>query len=84
LSLETTGINRFPATTASFPTTNPLLGDHLLLGRAGGVIYIPHHLLFVPARVNNFLLSGRFGVGAAKRMSKVRRSKRFELIREKS
>jgi hypothetical protein len=79
LSLETTGINRFPATTASFPATNPLL-----LGHAGCVIYIPRHLLFVPARVNNFLLSGRFGVGAAKRMSKVRGSKRFELIREKS
>jgi hypothetical protein len=79
-----TGINRFLATTTSFPATNPLLGDHLLLGRADCVIYIPRHLLFVPARVNNFLLSSRFGVGAAKGMSKVRGSKRFELIREKS
>jgi hypothetical protein len=84
LSFETTGIDRFPATTASFPATNPLPRDHLLLGLEGCVVYIPRHLLFVPAGVNNFLLSGRLGVGAAKGMSKVRRSKRFELIREKS
>jgi hypothetical protein len=78
-----TGINRFPATTTSFPATSPLLGNHLLLGRVGYVIHIPRHLLFVPARVNNFLLSGRFDVGAAKGMGKVFRTKQFELIREK-
>jgi hypothetical protein len=81
LSFETTGINRLPATTASFPATSLLLGNHLLLGRVGCVIHIPCHLLFVPARVNNFLLSGRFDVEAAKGMGKVCRTKRFELIR---
>jgi hypothetical protein len=79
-----TGIDRFPATTTSFPASNPLLGDHLLLGLEGCVIYIPRHLLLVPGGVNNFLLSGRLGIGVAKGMSKVRGSKRFELIREKS
>jgi hypothetical protein len=84
LSLETMGINRFPATTASSPATSLLLGNHFLLGRAGYVIYIPCHLIFIPAGVNNFLLSGRLGVGAAKGMSKMCGSKRFELIRERS
>jgi hypothetical protein len=46
----------------------------------GCILNIPRHLLSVPARVNNFLLSGRFEVGAAKGMGKVSRSKRFELI----
>jgi hypothetical protein len=49
----------------------------------GCIFYIPRHLLLVPARVNNFLLSGRFLVGAAKRMCKVCRTKRFELIKRK-
>jgi hypothetical protein len=49
----------------------------------GYVIHIPRQLLFVPARVNNFLLSGRFDVGAAKGMGKVFRPKRFEVIGEK-
>jgi hypothetical protein len=33
--------------------------------------------------VNNFLLGGGLRVGAAKGMSKVHRTKRFELIKEK-
>jgi hypothetical protein len=49
----------------------------------GCILHIPRHLLFVSARVNNFLLSGRFEVGAAKGMGKVSRNKRFELIRRK-
>jgi hypothetical protein len=49
----------------------------------GSIIHIPRHLLFVPARVNNFLLSGRFDVRAAKEVGKVCRTKRFELIRRK-
>jgi hypothetical protein len=49
----------------------------------GCIIHIPRHLLFVSARVNNFLLSGRFEVGAVKGMGKVSRTKRFELIRRK-
>jgi hypothetical protein len=43
------------------------------------VIYIPRRFLFVSARVNFLLVSGRLWVGAAKGMSKVRRAKRFEL-----
>jgi hypothetical protein len=50
----------------------------------GYIIHISRHLLFVPARVNNFLLCGRFDVGAAKGMGKVCRSKRFELIKKKN
>jgi hypothetical protein len=76
------GISRFPATTMRFYATAPLLGDRLCLNRAGCVIYIPHRLLFVSVGVNHFLLSGRLGVGAAKGMSKVHRSKRFELKNE--
>jgi hypothetical protein len=68
------GINRFPATTTRFSATNPLLGDHLLLSRVGYVIYVPRHLLFVSAGVNYFLNSGGLGVGAAKGMSKIRRT----------
>jgi hypothetical protein len=49
----------------------------------GCIIHIPRHLFFVSARVNNFLFSGRFEVGAAKGMGKVSRTKRFELIRRK-
>jgi hypothetical protein len=49
----------------------------------GCIIHIPRYLLFVPARVNNFLLSGRFDVGTAKGMDKMCRTKRFELIRRK-
>jgi hypothetical protein len=49
----------------------------------GCVIHIPRHLLFVPVRVNNFLLSGGSDVGAAKGMGKVCRTKRFDLIRRK-
>jgi hypothetical protein len=69
LSFKTTGISRFPATTTRFSATNPLLGDHLLLGRAGCVVYVPRHLLFVSAGVNHFLSSGGLGVGVAKGMS---------------
>jgi hypothetical protein len=75
LSFETTEISRFPATTTRFSTTNPFLGDHLLLGRAGCVIYVPRHLLLVSAGVNYFLSSGGLGVGAAKGMSKIRGTK---------
>jgi hypothetical protein len=71
LSFETTGISRFPATTTRFSATNPFLGDHLLLDRAGGVIYVPRHLLLVSAGVNYFLNSGGLGVGAAKGMGKI-------------
>jgi hypothetical protein len=74
LSFETTGISRFLATTVMFSATNSLLGDHLLLGCAGCVIYVPRHLLLVSARVNYFLSSGGLGVGAAKGMSKIRRT----------
>jgi hypothetical protein len=76
------GISRFPATTTRFYATALLLGDHLHLNHAGCVIYVPRHFLFVSARVNRFLVSGRLGVGAAKGMSKVRRAKRFELKNE--
>jgi hypothetical protein len=69
------GINRFSATTASFPTTSPFLGNRLLLGRMGCIIHIPRHLLFVPTRVNNFLFSSRFEVVAVKGMGKVSRTK---------
>jgi hypothetical protein len=69
-----TGISGFPATTTRFSATNPLLGNHLLLGRAGCVIYVPRHLLFVSAGVNYLLSSGGLGVGAAKGMSKIRRT----------
>jgi hypothetical protein len=62
-----------------FCTTTPFLGSHLCLASAGCVIYIPHHLLFVPAGVDLFLLSGRLWVGAMKGMSEVRRAKRFEM-----
>jgi hypothetical protein len=65
-----------------FYATTPLLGDHLRLNRAGCVIYVPRHLLFVSTGVNFFLVSGRLGVGVAKGMSKVRRAKRFELKNE--
>jgi hypothetical protein len=74
LSFETTGISGFPATTTSFSATNPLLRNHLLLGRAGYVIYVPRHLLFVSVGVNYFLSSGGLGVGAVKGMSKIRRA----------
>jgi hypothetical protein len=60
-----------------FYATALLLGDHLHLNRAGYVIYIPRHLLFVSAGVNHFLVSGSLGIGAAKGMSKVRRAKGF-------
>jgi hypothetical protein len=76
------GISRFPATTTRFYATALLLGDHLRLNRAGYVIYVPRHLLFVSAGVNFFLVGGRLGVGAAKGMSKVCRAKRFELKNE--
>jgi hypothetical protein len=49
----------------------------------GCIFHIPRHLLLVPARVNNFFLSGRFLVGAAKGMCKVCRTKQFELIKRK-
>jgi hypothetical protein len=49
----------------------------------GCILHIPRHLLFISTGVNNFLLSGRFEVGAAKGMGKVSRTKRFELIRRK-
>jgi hypothetical protein len=49
----------------------------------GCILHIPRHLLFVPARVNNFLLSGRFHVGAAKGMCEVCRTKRFKLTNRK-
>jgi hypothetical protein len=75
LSFETAGISRFPATTARFPAAAPLLGDHLRLSRAGCVIYVPRHLLFVSTGVNYFLSSGGLGVGVAKGMSKVRMAK---------
>jgi hypothetical protein len=65
------GISRFPATTMRFSATNPLLGDHLLLGCAGCVIYVPRYLLLVSAGVNYFLSSGGLGVRAAKGMSKI-------------
>jgi hypothetical protein len=68
LSFKMVGVSRFPAAA-------PLLGDHLRLRHAGRVIYVPRHLLFVPAGVNYFLGSGRLGVGAAEGMSKVRRAK---------
>jgi hypothetical protein len=58
-----------------FSATNPFLGDHLLLGRAGCVICVPRHLLLVPAGVNYFVSSGGLGVRAAKGMSKIRRTK---------
>jgi hypothetical protein len=67
----------------SSPATGPFLGNRLLLSRMGSIFHIPRHLLLVPARVNNFLLSGRFLVGAAKGMCKVYRTKRFELIKRK-
>jgi hypothetical protein len=79
LSFETVGIGRFPATTTRFYTTTLLLGSHLCLDRAGCVIYVPRRFLFVSARVDLFLVSGRLWVGAAKGMIKVRRAKRFEL-----
>jgi hypothetical protein len=41
----------------------------------GCILHIPRHLLFVSARVNNFLLSGRFEVGTANGMGKVSRAK---------
>jgi hypothetical protein len=63
-----------------FPAAAPLLGDHLRLSRAGCVIYVPHHLLFISDGVNYFLSCGGLGVGAAKGMNKVHRAKRFELI----
>jgi hypothetical protein len=69
-----TGISRFPTTTTRFSATNPLLGNHLLLGRTGCIIYVPRHLLFVSAGVNYFLSSGGLGVGAAKGMSKIHRT----------
>jgi hypothetical protein len=49
----------------------------------GCILHIPRHLLFVSAGMNNFFLSGRLEVGTAKRMGKVSRTKRFELIRRK-
>jgi hypothetical protein len=58
-----------------FSATNPFLRDHLLLGRAGCVVYVPCHLFLVSAGVNYFLSSGGLGVGAAKRMSKLRETK---------
>jgi hypothetical protein len=82
LSFKTARISRFPATTTRFHATAPLLGDHLHLNRAGCVIYVPCHLLFVSAGVNHFLVSGRLRVGAAKGMNKVPRAKLFELINE--
>jgi hypothetical protein len=50
----------------------------------GCILHIPRHLLSVSARVNNFFLSGRFEVGAAKGIGKVNRSKRFELINKEN
>jgi hypothetical protein len=49
----------------------------------GCIFHIPHHLFLVPARVNNFLLSGGFLVRAVEGMCKVCRTKRFELIQRK-
>jgi hypothetical protein len=49
--------------------------SRLLLGCMGCIFHIPRHLLFISARVNNFLLSGRFEVGTAKGMGKVSRAK---------
>jgi hypothetical protein len=49
----------------------------------GRVLHIPRHPLFVSARVNNFLLCGRFEVVTVKRMGEVSRAKRFELITRK-
>jgi hypothetical protein len=79
LSFETAGIGRFLATTTRFYAITPLLGSHLRLDRAGCVVYVPRCFLFVSAGVDLFLLSGRLWVGAAKGMSEVRRTKRFEL-----
>jgi hypothetical protein len=74
LSFKMAGISGFFAATTRFCTTTPLLGSHLYLGRAGCIIYVPRHLLFVAAGMNFFLLSGRLGVGAMKGMSEVRRA----------
>jgi hypothetical protein len=79
LSFETAGIGRFPATTMRFYATTPLLGSHLRLDHTGCVIYVPRRFIFVSAVVNFLLVSGRLWVGAAKGMSKVRRTKQFEL-----
>jgi hypothetical protein len=45
----------------------------------GCIVYIPRRLLLVSAGVDLLLISDRLWVGAAKGMSKVCRTKRFEL-----